>query len=144
VDRSFFGEPRPYQASLSDVRVIMVVMRVLVVMWLCQAVMGWIPALERLLPGVHGICGYVSNCLALNGLATQGSRLLGHLPGTGNPQVWLPRAQTRVELGHKEELDRADRWQNPGRPLSLSGDKRTGADRARFSSFKLVVRLLQP
>jgi hypothetical protein len=31
-----------------------------------------------------GIYGYVFSCMALNGLATQGSQLFGHLPGTGN------------------------------------------------------------
>jgi hypothetical protein len=58
-------------------------------------------------------CGYILFYLALNGLATQGSRLLGHLPGTGNPQAWLSGARARTELGHKVELDQEDRWQNP-------------------------------
>jgi hypothetical protein len=35
--------------SLSDVRVIMAIMRVLVVKLLCQAVMGWVLVLECLL-----------------------------------------------------------------------------------------------
>jgi hypothetical protein len=68
-----------------------------------------------------GVCGYVSICLALNGLATQGSRLLCHLPGTGNPQLWLPGVRTRVEPEQTEELDRADRWQNRGRLWPLRG-----------------------
>jgi hypothetical protein len=42
------------RACLSDVRVIMVIMRVPLVKLLCQAAMGWIPALDFLLPGAHG------------------------------------------------------------------------------------------
>jgi hypothetical protein len=54
VDHTFYGEPYPYQATLSDVRVIMVIMHVLMVELLCQAVTGQIPALECLLAGVRG------------------------------------------------------------------------------------------
>jgi hypothetical protein len=38
VDRIFHGEARLYRASLSDVRVIMAIMRVLIVELICQAV----------------------------------------------------------------------------------------------------------
>jgi hypothetical protein len=54
VDRIFRGEPRPYQASLSDVRVIMTFMRIFMVELSCQAAMRRIPALECLLPGTRG------------------------------------------------------------------------------------------
>jgi hypothetical protein len=47
-------------------------------------------------------CGYVLSCLILNDIATRGSWLLGHFPGTGNPQTWLLRAWARAEPGHKE------------------------------------------
>jgi hypothetical protein len=57
-----------------------------------------------------GVCGYILSCVALNDLAVRVSQLLGHLLGTGNPQLWLPGAQVRAELGHNVELDRADRW----------------------------------
>jgi hypothetical protein len=46
-------------ACFSDVRVIMVVMRVPLVELLCQVVMGWIPALEYPRPGVRGACSHV-------------------------------------------------------------------------------------
>jgi hypothetical protein len=41
-------------AQSSNIRVIVVIMRVLVVEQLCQSVMRWISALECLLSGVHG------------------------------------------------------------------------------------------
>jgi hypothetical protein len=66
VIRIFYGEPHPYRASLSDVRVIMMFICVLVVESPCQAAMGWTPAPECLLAGVYG---YVWSCLALNSLA---------------------------------------------------------------------------
>jgi hypothetical protein len=46
------GKSTPIEGTLSDVRVIMTIMRVLIVKSLCQVVMGWIPVLECLLPGV--------------------------------------------------------------------------------------------
>jgi hypothetical protein len=54
VDRIFYGEHRPYRVSLSNVRVIMVIMHVLVVELLCQVVTRRIPVIECLLPGAHG------------------------------------------------------------------------------------------
>jgi hypothetical protein len=33
-----------------------------------------------------------------------------------------------AEAGHKDELDWADRWQNPTLPWPLRWDKRTGVD----------------
>jgi hypothetical protein len=44
----------PHWVTLSDVRVIMMIMCVLVVELLCQAMMGWVPTLECLLPGAFG------------------------------------------------------------------------------------------
>jgi hypothetical protein len=54
VDWIFYGELHPYHASLSIVKVIMLIMHVLMVELLWQAVMGQILALECLLPGAHG------------------------------------------------------------------------------------------
>jgi hypothetical protein len=71
-----------------------------------------------------GVCGYVLSCLALNGFATWGHQLLGHLLSSGNLQAWLPKAWVHAEPGHKEELDRAHRWWNSTRPRPLWGDKR--------------------
>jgi hypothetical protein len=42
------------RACLSSVRVVMVIMRIPLVELLCQMMMGWIPALEYLLPGTVG------------------------------------------------------------------------------------------
>jgi hypothetical protein len=43
---------------LSDVRVIMAIMRVPLIELLCQAVIGCIPTFEYLLPGACGACGH--------------------------------------------------------------------------------------
>jgi hypothetical protein len=48
------GNPTLIGVSLSDVRVSMVIMRVLVVELLCQAGTEQIPVLQCLLPGPHG------------------------------------------------------------------------------------------
>jgi hypothetical protein len=45
------GSPVFIEASLSDVRVIMAIWRVLVVDLICQVATGWIPSLECLLLG---------------------------------------------------------------------------------------------
>jgi hypothetical protein len=42
------GNPTPIRGSLYDVRVIMVIMRVLVQELICQVVTGWISVLEYL------------------------------------------------------------------------------------------------
>jgi hypothetical protein len=52
-------------ASLSDIRVIMVIMRILMVELLYQVVMGCILVLECLLSGVHG---YHRPCPVLSGM----------------------------------------------------------------------------
>jgi hypothetical protein len=54
------------RACLSDVSVIMTIMRVPLIELLCQVVMGWIPALEYLLLGAHGACGHVLSYQAVN------------------------------------------------------------------------------
>jgi hypothetical protein len=54
VDRIFYGELRPYRMSLSNVKVIMMIMRALVVELLCQTVIGRISGLESLSPHTHG------------------------------------------------------------------------------------------
>jgi hypothetical protein len=52
--RSLMEKPAFTTVNLSDVRVIMVIRRVLVEELLCQAVTGQIPVLECLLSGAHG------------------------------------------------------------------------------------------
>jgi hypothetical protein len=59
----FYGESHPYRASLSDVRVIMVTVCVLVVELLCRPATGQIPALNCLLPSMHG---HMWLCLVLS------------------------------------------------------------------------------
>jgi hypothetical protein len=54
MDQNIYGELHPYWASLSDVRVIMTIMYVLMIELQCQAVMEQIPALECLLSGTRG------------------------------------------------------------------------------------------
>jgi hypothetical protein len=49
----------------------MVIMRVPLVESLCQMMMGWILALEYLLPGAHGACGHVLSCQTINVTASQ-------------------------------------------------------------------------
>jgi hypothetical protein len=51
---SFMESPTLIGVRLSDVRVVMMIMHVLVVELLYQAVMEQIPVLECLLPGMHG------------------------------------------------------------------------------------------
>jgi hypothetical protein len=48
------GKSAPIWGSLSDVRVIMTIMRILTVKSLCQAAMGWVLVLECLLLDTHG------------------------------------------------------------------------------------------
>jgi hypothetical protein len=85
VDRILYGEPRSYRASLSDVRVIIAVMCVLMVEMLCQVVMEQIPVLECLLPGTRG---RMWSCLVLCDIKWHRYLripALGHLPDTCNP-----------------------------------------------------------
>jgi hypothetical protein len=69
-------------ASLSDVKVIMMIIRVLVDELPCQAVMEQILALKYLLSCACDACDYVLSCLVLNAVVIQGPRLSGHSPGT--------------------------------------------------------------
>jgi hypothetical protein len=62
----YMENPTFTRACLSDVGVINVIMRVPLVESLCQAAVGWIAALEHLLPGMHGACGHVLTCRTIN------------------------------------------------------------------------------
>jgi hypothetical protein len=59
------------RACLSDDRIIMAIMYASLVELLCQTVMGWIPALEYLLPDMCGACGHVLSCQAVNAVASR-------------------------------------------------------------------------
>jgi hypothetical protein len=58
------------RACLSDVRVIMVIMRISLVKWLYQVAIGQIHALEYLSPGARGACGHALSCQAINTAAS--------------------------------------------------------------------------
>jgi hypothetical protein len=118
VDQIFGGEPHPYRASLYDVRVIMMFVRVLMMELLYQAVMGHISALECLSLGTRGSQRL---CLILSGIKWHRHPWT---PALGDPGV-------RAESGQKDELDRADRWQDPAHPRPLRWDKMTGICRSQ-------------
>jgi hypothetical protein len=80
MDRIFHGELCPIMVSLSVVRVIMMIARILVVEWLCQTMMEQIPVLEYLLPGARDTCGYVLSYLTLNDTAYRGLGSSGVYP----------------------------------------------------------------
>jgi hypothetical protein len=80
MDRIFHGELRPIMVSLSVVRVIMTIARILVVEWLCQTVMERIAVLEYLLSGARGTCGYVLSYLTLNDTVYRGLGSSGVYP----------------------------------------------------------------
>jgi hypothetical protein len=54
------------RACLSDISVIMPIMRVSLVELLCQVVMGWIPALEYLLPDARWVYDHVLSYQVVN------------------------------------------------------------------------------
>jgi hypothetical protein len=70
-------------ACLSNVRVILVIMRVPSVELLCQAVMGRIPTLEYLLPSMRGACGHALLCQMVNPLLPK-----TQAPGKKSTQFW--------------------------------------------------------
>jgi hypothetical protein len=98
---SFMENPTLIGVSLSDGRVIIVIMHVLVVELLCQVVMGWIPVLECLSQARVGAYTYGLSWLALNGLSTrepgsQALRSVLRIPlsmATGGPGAGSVRLQ---------------------------------------------------
>jgi hypothetical protein len=78
-----------------------------------------------------GASGYTLSCLALIVDVVLGCQLSGHLPGIRDFLVWLPGSQAHVEMGHKDELNWHDKWQDPAYSWWLRWDKRTSVDRAR-------------
>jgi hypothetical protein len=121
VDRILCGEACPYRVSSSDIRVIITIMRVFMVKLLCQVVTGQVPVLECLLLGTRGRQWL---CLVLSDIkwpCYPRIPTLGHLPGTGNPEVWLREARVCAEPRLEEKLDRGDRWWDPTYPWPLRG-----------------------
>jgi hypothetical protein len=78
--KSYMKKPTFTRACLSDVRVIMVIIRVPLVELLCQAVMEWIPVLEYLLSGVRGACGHVLSYQVVKVTASRDSMLGKNYP----------------------------------------------------------------
>jgi hypothetical protein len=106
VDLIFGREPPPYLVSVSDIRVIMVIMRVLMVELLCQVVTGQIPALECLLPSARE---HQWLCLILYSIKwPRYSRTpaLGPLAwNLGYPRAWLSGVRVHVKSGCEDKLD---------------------------------------
>jgi hypothetical protein len=59
------------RACLSNISVIMVIMHVPLVELLCQTIIGWIPALEYLLPGTRVAYGHVLLYQTVNAAASR-------------------------------------------------------------------------
>jgi hypothetical protein len=85
VNRIFRGEPHPYQVSLSDIRVVMTFMHVLIGELVCQAMTGWISDLECLLPDARES---QQLCLVLSGI--KWPRHLRDLALESHAQYWRP------------------------------------------------------
>jgi hypothetical protein len=87
MGRTFHRETCPCRVS-PDVRAIMMILRVHVVEFLCQVVMGRTPVLKCLVLGVCvGACGYVLSCQALYGTTLQGPDCSGVYPIFDSPRV---------------------------------------------------------
>jgi hypothetical protein len=114
---SFMKNPTLIRASLSDVRVIMVIMHVLVVDLLCQAVMGWILVIMCILPGA---CGRLRLRLVLP--AIKWPRYL-RIPALGPltrylgyPFTWTLGDRVHAQPWCEGKLDWVDKWWNPAHP----------------------------
>jgi hypothetical protein len=84
-----YGEAHFYRGKLTDVRVIMAIMRVPVEELLHQVAMGRILVLKYLQSGVHG---HLWPCPVIPGikyLCFLRTRLHWRLPGTESPRSWL-------------------------------------------------------
>jgi hypothetical protein len=79
------GKPAFTRASLSNVRVIMAIIRVPVVELLCQAVMRRIPVLKYLLSGARGRPWPYSVVPGIKCCRFQRFRFRWSLPGTKSP-----------------------------------------------------------
>jgi hypothetical protein len=87
----------------------MAILRVLVEKLLCQAMMGLILVLECLLLGVHGRLWVRPFKPGIKCYCFLRTRLHGHLPDIGEPQMWLPGAQVYAESGLGGKADWTDR-----------------------------------
>jgi hypothetical protein len=107
------GKPTPIGGFLSDVRVIMMIMRILMAMSLCQAALGQVPVLECLLPGAR-------ECLWLRPvmpdikwrcfLRAQLQQLYPVLERPLGVTTGGPGARVRAETGYEDGLQQTGRW----------------------------------
>jgi hypothetical protein len=105
------------RACLSDVIVIMVIMRAPLVEFLYQTVMEWIPTLEYLLPGARGACGHVLSCQA-NAIPSLGKIysilealgwsdwMPGPIPGRGGRRTRQTGGKILPAHGYRNEKER--------------------------------------
>jgi hypothetical protein len=91
-------------ASLSDVRMIMTIMCVLLEELLCQAVMGRILVLECLLSVTRGCLCLRHVTLDIKWRCFLRTQLQWCLPDIRKPWAWLPRAWVHAMSGYEEEL----------------------------------------
>jgi hypothetical protein len=85
-------KPAFTRVSLSNIRVIMAIMHILMVEWLCQETMGCVPVLKYLLSGARGhlwSCPIVSDIKCHRFLRFW---LWWCLLGIESPRAWLPGA----------------------------------------------------
>jgi hypothetical protein len=99
------------KVNLSDVRIIMAIMRVLVEEFAISGGEGTYSSNRVPICQVRvGACGYILSCLALNGAPSQGPSSSGAYLILVNPQEWLPEALVCVEPHYDEKLQWVDRW----------------------------------
>jgi hypothetical protein len=120
-------KPTFTRASLSNVRVIIMIMHVPVVQRLCQTVIGWIPVLKCLLSSA---CGCLCPCPIVPGIKC--CKFLRFwlwwcLLGTKSSCTRLPGAWMCPEPGGGggggADVNQVDKWQNPACPWYLRWGK---------------------
>jgi hypothetical protein len=75
------------RARLSNIRVIMMIIRVPLVELLCQTTMGWISAFEYLPSSTCGACGHVLSCQTVNAATSQDIGARKAYPIPKSPQM---------------------------------------------------------
>jgi hypothetical protein len=111
-------------ASLSNARVIISIMRVLVVELLCQVTMGWIPVLECLFLSARGCLRLHLVLPSIKWPCYSRTPALGPFDRyIGYPRAWLSEARAHAESRCEDKLDQVNRWQNPTHLWSLSWGK---------------------
>jgi hypothetical protein len=97
------------RVNLSNVRVIIAVMRVPVEELLCQAVIGWIPVLKHLLSNARGCLWPYPIVQGIKGRCFPRTWLQRLYPVLESPQALLLGAHVRTKLDHEEDLHWANK-----------------------------------